>query len=231
MKKIFLILFLSAISSSLIAQKIIDKKLPWSKNQLVNLHLTFADSIRVRYWDKDEVSVKISVDINSGKLNDALLVNTKSTSDEVFLDIDLDKKMLKAGKKEDCPNDKPTNTYDQDGDRVYTCATLHYEVVLPRSAKLKLETINGNIDIQGAETTVFAKTISGWVDMTWPKSKGANLAMQTVTGEVYSDLNIDFKDQKQKNPIVGYMLKGAVNGGGPELHLESISNNVYLRNR
>ncbi|WP_162793477.1 hypothetical protein [Runella rosea] len=34
-----------------------------------------------------------------------------------------------------------------------------------------------------------------------------------------------------KNPIVGYLLEGTVNGGGPDLRLESISNNVYVRRK
>jgi hypothetical protein len=111
------------------------------------------------------------------------------------------------------------------------CSEINYRVYLPRQAKLKLETINGNIDIEGATATVQAKTISGYVDMSWPKAKGANVAMKTITGEVYSDLNIDFKNKKQKDPIVGYLLEGTFNGGGPVVRLESISNNVYFRKR
>jgi hypothetical protein len=55
--------------------------------------------------------------------------------------------------------------------------------------------------------------------------------VKTITGEVYSDLDIDFGNKKEKNPIVGYLLEGKINGGGPEVKLESISNNVYLRKK
>ena len=88
---------------------------------------------------------------------------------------------------------------------------------------------NGNIDIRGASEAVFAKTISGFVDLSWPKSKGATVAMKTITGEVYSNLAIDFKTKREKHPIVGYQLEGDVLGGGPSLKLESISNHIYLR--
>ncbi len=53
--------------------------------------------------------------------------------------------------------------------------------------------------------------------------------MKTITGEVYSDLAIDFNDKRQKNPLVGYLLEGTVLSGGPEVRLESISNHVFLR--
>jgi hypothetical protein len=233
MKNFPFLFILTLLVSPAFSQKIIDKKLSWSQGQIVNLHLKFGDSIRVRYWDKAEVSVRIAVTINSGKLNDALLVTSSNTAEEVILKTNLDDEMIKQGKQEDCAAEKSTsiNKRNGDGARYFVCSEINYQVFLPRQAKLKLETINGNIDIDGAVAGVFAKTISGYVDMNWPKTKGANLAMKTITGEVYSDLNIDFKNKKDKNPIVGYLLQGAVNGGGPEVHLESISNNVYLRKR
>ncbi|MFD1145098.1 hypothetical protein ACFQ4C_28470 [Larkinella insperata] len=231
MKKLFLFLLAGLLTVPAFAQKIIDKKIPFSANQLVNLNLKFADSIQVRYWDKAEVSVRIAVTVNGGRLNDALLVESGSTASEISLKTDFDREMLKQGKAEDCPGTKTSWRTEVNGQSHYICSTINYQVFLPRQAKLRLETINGNIDIEGASEAVFAKTISGFVDLNWPGSKGANLALKTITGEVYSDLAIDFKNKKQQNPIVGYLLEGTVNGGGPEVRLESISNNVYVRSR
>jgi len=231
MKTFSFLLFFSLLTNVTFSQKIIEKKFPWSSAQTANLNLKFADSIQVRYWDKAEVSVRISVVINNGRLNDALTVESGSTAGEITLETDFDKELLKKGKSEDCPGQKHTWRTEHKGDDYYVCSKINYQVYLPRNAKLKLETINGNIDIKGASAPVFAKTISGYVDFSWPKSKGANLAMKTITGEVYTDLEIDLKSKKQKNPIVGYLLEGTVNGGGPELRLESISNNVYVRKK
>lgn len=210
-------------------QKIIQKTLPYSSGQLVNLNLRFGDSIQVRYWDKPDVSVRIAVTINGGKLNDALLVETSTLGEEVKNSTDFDEKILRNGKAEDCPDRPGTSRNRYSDDQYSVCSDIDYQVFLPRNARLKVETISGNIDIKGASEAVSAKTISGFVDMTWPTSKGANLAMKTITGEVYSDLDIDFKGKKQKHPIVGYLLEGAANGGGPTVRLESISNNIYLR--
>ncbi|GAB3327657.1 hypothetical protein GCM10027299_28580 [Larkinella ripae] len=234
MKKLLFLLLTGLLASPTFAQKIIEKKIAFTPAQLVNLNLKFADSIRVRYWDKAEVSVRIAVTINSGKLNDALLVESGSTAGEITLKTDFDREILKQGKAEDCPDQKQkpsTWRTEMNGQTYYVCSTIQYQVMLPRQAKLRLETINGNIDIEGATEAVFAKTISGFVDLNWPGAKGANLALKTITGEVYSDLNIDLKTKKQSNPIVGYLLEGTVNGGGPEVRLESISNNVYVRRK
>ncbi len=231
MKKHVLLLCFGLLAGPAFSQKIIEKKLPFSPGQLVNLNLKFADSIRVRYWDKPEVSVRIAVEINGGRLNDALLVQTGATAQEVSLKTDLDPELVKQGKAEDCPDKNSSWHPNRDGKGYSVCAAINYQVYLPRQAQLRLETINGNVDIQGATGPVYAKTISGYVDFTWPQAKGASVALQTITGEVYSDLDIALKTKKQKNPIVGYLLEGTVNGGGPEVRLESISNNVYLRKR
>ncbi|WP_080056783.1 DUF4097 family beta strand repeat-containing protein [Spirosoma aerolatum] len=222
---------LTLLTQAAVAQRIIQKTMPVSANQLVNLNLRFGDSIQVRYWDKSDLSVHISATINGGKLDDALVVTTNTTDSEVSLKTDFDKEKLKEGKAEDCPGDGHRWSTDYNGQSYYVCSKINYVVNLPRHAKLRIETINGNIDIQGATEAVFAKTISGFVDMSWPKSKGANVAMKTITGEVYSDMEIAFKNKKEKNPIVGYRLEGAINGGGPDVQLESISNNIYLRRK
>jgi hypothetical protein len=232
MKNIVFLIAFALLGTPLFAQKIIENKMPYETGKTVNLNLKFADSIRVRYWDKPEVSVRIAVTINKGKLNDGLLVTKSTTADEIILKTDFDRELLKQGKGEDCPGEKKGTWRSDDGEKqYYVCSEINYQVYLPRQAKLKLETINGNIDIEGATAMVLAKTISGYVDMSWPKAKGANVAMKTITGEVYSDLNIEFKNKKQKDPIVGYLLEGTFNGGGPEVRLESISNNVYFRKR
>ncbi|MCE7065936.1 hypothetical protein [Dyadobacter sp. CY326] len=231
MKNIVLTFIFALSCYATFAQKIIQKNLPYTAGKTVNLNLKFADSIRVRYWDKPEVSVKITVTINQGRLNDALTVTEKTTGEEVALSTDYDKELIRAGQAEDCPESKSSWSSDDGKNRIYVCSEINYQVFMPKNAQLNLETINGNIDIQGAVTTVHAKTISGYVDMSWPKGKGANVAMKTITGEVYSDLDIVFKDKKQKNPIVGYLLEGTFKGGGPEVRLESISNDVYLRSK
>ncbi|GAA4397990.1 hypothetical protein GCM10023187_08030 [Nibrella viscosa] len=231
MKKSLILLLIGLFIHPVFGQKIIDKKLPFSANQLVNLDFKFADSIQINYWDKPEVSVRIAVTVNGGRLNDALIVETGSTAQEITVKTDFDKEMIKQGKPEDCPGERSTWSTEKNGTRYTMCSDINYQVYLPRQAKLKLETINGNIDIRGATEAVSAKSISGFVDMSWPKGKGADLAMKTITGEVYSDLDIDFKGKKQRNPMVGYQLEGTFNGGGPRIQLESISNNVYLRKK
>ncbi|CCH02712.1 hypothetical protein FAES_4713 [Fibrella aestuarina BUZ 2] len=229
MKNSILFLLIWLLVAPVFAQKIITKTLPVASGQAVHLNLKFGENIQVHYWDKPEVSVRIAATINNGKLDDALTVETGSDAQAVRLTTDFDKELIKQGRAEDCPGTRSNWSTDRDGRSYSVCSTINYEVTLPRQAALRVETINGNIDIQGATSPVWAKSISGFVDVSWPGSKGANVSMKTITGEAYSDLTIDFKGKRPKHPIVGYQLEGTLLSGGPEVRLESISNNVFLR--
>jgi len=172
--------------------------------------------------------MKVRVEINRGKLNDALRVETASQPKEVSMKTDFDQELIKQGKRENCQG----NHYTQYNDRGnVVCSQIDYKIFVPRQAGLKVETISGNIHIQDADGAVYAKSISGFVDMNWSGSKGANVLMKSITGELYSDLDIHFTNKRDKPAVVGYELAGTLNGGGAEVRLESISNNIYLRRK
>jgi DUF4097 and DUF4098 domain-containing protein YvlB len=141
--------------------------------------------------------MKVRVEINRGKLNDALRVETASQPKEVSMKTDFDQELIKQGKRENCQGNHYTQ-YNKDGNMV--CSQIDYEVFLPHQATLKVETISGNIHIQDADDAVYAKSISGFVDMNWSGSKGANVSMKSITGELYSDLDIRFTNKKRSPP-------------------------------
>jgi DUF4097 and DUF4098 domain-containing protein YvlB len=96
---------------------------------------------------------------------------------------------------------------------------------------LRVYSYSGNVDIAGLTGAIEAKSLSGFVDVAWPPTQGAELALKTITGEVYTDQDIAFSTERRKNPIVGYQLRGTLKGSGPLVKLESISNDVYFRKR
>lgn len=229
MKAVSLFLLYGLLIHSAFAQKIIEKQLQFSPNQTVNLNFKYADTIQVQYWDKAEVFVRIDALINLGKLNDILLVETASNEKEISVKTDFDKALFTQGREEDCPGPRSHLHYTGNGNEYYACGTINYQVYLPKQARLKIETIGGNIIIRSAEDNVDAKSIGGFIDFSWSDTKGANLAIKTMRGEVYTDLTIDFKDKVKKDPIMGYALEGTVNGGGPDVQLESISGHLFIR--
>lgn len=234
MKKIWTIalLWLVTIVGVQAQSKTVERTLAVPASNRVELNLKFGEDIKISAWNKKEAYIKVTYEINSGKLNEALLLNFESDNTSARVNVDLDKELSKSGQAADCPDNKYSQyNVSKDGTSNFLCAKINYEVFLPANADLKVETINGNIEIRGLTGPVQAKSISGFVDMNWAPNKGAAVALKTITGEVYSDLNIDLEGKKQKAPVVGYELKGNVGGGGLAIKLESISNDIYFRKK
>jgi hypothetical protein len=241
----FLLLVLAASGlQSISAQKIIEKTASLAKGQRLYLNLRQASNIHIRSGASGKMTLKASVSINQNKLNDALLLTMEQSGEEVKLTSDFDKEMLRKAEPGDCPNGGSYygDTYinngnnkgarDRDGRTVnQVCAVIEYDITVPADVALHVSTLSGNIDIVGLTGAIEAKSLSGFVDVAWPATKGAELALKTITGEVYTDQDIAFSSTPQKNPIVGYQLRGTLKGSGPLVKLESISNDVYFRKR
>lgn len=71
---------------------------------------------------------------------------------------------------------------------------------------------------------------SGDVDITLPPSAKGNFKMSSISGEVYTDLDFKFAEEKDLNRFGGGMTANAtLNGGGVEVSLKSVSGNIYIR--
>jgi hypothetical protein len=232
MYKFILLAFalLASPGTLLFAQKVVEQTFPVNKDGKVNLNLKFGNTIQISTWDKNEVYLKATVDINGGKLNDALILSIDASPQEFRALVEYDKELIKQGRREDCPDNRNTSwNHYGNGSSSYICSTITYEIVVPRNIALHIESINASIEMKNVGGPVFAKTINGYVDMNWPQNKASDVSMKTINGELYSDLDISFLNKKDKNPQVGYLLKGTVKGGGTAIHLESINSNIYLR--
>jgi hypothetical protein len=224
-----LLLVLAAVGSQLAsAQKIIEKTANLAAGQRVFLNLKQASSIRIRAGATGKMTMKATVSINSNRLNDALQVTLDQTSEELKVTADFDKEMLRQAQPGDCPNSNGDGNIWH-GQQV--CDDIAYEITLPADVALRVYSYSGNVDIAGLTGSIEAKSLSGFVDVAWPSTQGAELALKTITGEVYTDQDIAFSSTPKKNPVVGYQLRGTLKGSGPLVKLESISNDVYFRKR
>lgn len=101
-----------------------------------------------------------------------------------------------------------------------------------------LNVTNGDIEIdfgtvnQNAPIDIYA--INGIIDITLPANTPANIALSTINGEIFTNFDIDF-EQKEKNGLSyiggGQKIKGKINGGGVDIKLKTINDNIYLRKK
>lgn len=211
--------------------RVVEKTFKVSKAATIDLDLRFGKHIKIEAWNKNEVSFQAVIEINSGRLNDALLLDY--TQDEMGLSIsaDYDKERIKDGRRIDCPDRRYASySWNDNGDHYVVCSEITYELMVPHQADLDIESISADIELSGVTGPVRAKSISGFVDVSWSEQQGADLSLKTISGEAYSNLeNLMFRNKKDHPPLVGYELRGKIGKGGPLVRLESISGDIYLR--
>ncbi|MDN5201773.1 hypothetical protein QQ008_10380 [Fulvivirgaceae bacterium BMA10] len=221
MKKTLILLIITAFGSvSLLGQeKKVERTFQARKGKKLDFNLKFARDIIIEGWSKNEVFFQAEVIINHGRNNDLHLLEFNNDPDRLNIESDF-KKTDRDNFYFDCKGQHDEESY---------CTRINYKIKIPENANLSIESISGNIDVKQFSGALYAKTISGFVDLGWDQQRGADLSMKTVTGELYSDLEVNFTNRKKEAPMVGYNLRGLVAGGGNNIHLETISNDIFLR--
>ncbi|WP_205503594.1 hypothetical protein [Rufibacter psychrotolerans] len=235
MKKLLVVaLLLWGIGNLHAQKKTVEKTLAVPASKKVSLNLKFGNEVKVTAWDKKDAYVKVTYEINGGKLNQALLLHFAPGKDQLKVTADLDHALLKNSNVEgDCPDGQGRTFANYKNGKVSNgaCTRIDYEVFLPRNTHLTLETINGDVELRGFTGPIHAKSISGFVDMDWPSQQGAAVSLKTITGEIFSDVAIHYPEKPRESPMIGSAVSGKVKEGGSAINLESISNNIYFRKK
>ncbi|HVX28705.1 MAG TPA: DUF4097 family beta strand repeat-containing protein [Parafilimonas sp.] len=212
MKNIILFLIFCMLSCFTHAQKIIEKHLAFTSNQSIKLDLQIADSIHIITWDKNEVYAKASVNVNDNKDNDIYLTEFSNDANRIEVKAKIDDKK-KVGYNDSC----------------HCCCNykseIYWDVYIPEQSDFSVETINGNIIIEGNTKAIKAHSISGFIDLSFAASRKADLKMSTISGTIYTDVAMDKSSERNG----GNAIDAAYNGGGEDVDLETISGDIFLR--
>jgi len=76
--------------------------------------------------------------------------------------------------------------------------------------------------------------VSGFIDLSMPANSGADLFLSSISGEIYTDLDIQISGDREGNMRRlggGRKVEGTLNGGGVEVSLKTISGDIYLRKK
>jgi hypothetical protein len=100
-----------------------------------------------------------------------------------------------------------------------------------------IHTMNGDIDAtfdtmnQKSPTSI--TSMNGHIDVTIPADTPADLKMSSMNGQVYTNFDISFKEEKGDLKYIGggKDVPGKINGGGVKLTLNSMNDNIYLRKK
>ncbi|EAY24989.1 DUF4097 family beta strand repeat-containing protein [Microscilla marina] len=253
--KTVIILGILALVCQAQAQEVKEKKMAFDGARSVYLHLSLGNSITVKGWNKNEVYVKTSVEINGGKLNKALSMSYEKLGDEIVIKSKLDYDLLKKGKKEDCSDNYHNYSSSVNGERFYTCYKITHEIMMPRNAALRVKTINNKINlesltgnlkintvngsinmtaqsIQPSQALKF-NTVNGKIDLTVPASANTQVKMSTVNGRIYSHFEVPQKTKNGMRRIGGnrynQRVKLTLGDGAASTVLSTVNGRIYLR--
>jgi len=83
------------------------------------------------------------------------------------------------------------------------------------------------MDRVAADKPMSFSTMNGDIDVCLPADTKANVKLQTLNGTIHSDFAVVPRpDSRQK---AGQRLVGLINGGGPQIQLQTLNGGIYLR--
>lgn len=165
-------------------QRTVEKNFTVSNSQKLELDLKFGQNITINSWDKDEVAFKASIEINQAKLNEALELDFDEQKNVLTIGADFNKQLLKTGRAEDCTgSDNHTISWNNDSDQVRVCSNINYELFVPANIDIAVETISGDIELLNLAGPIHAKSISGFVDLSWPSNRPGSFNLKTILGK------------------------------------------------
>jgi hypothetical protein len=190
------------------AQQIIEKHMDFSGKESLTLKIQIADSIDIQTWNKNEVYIKASVNINENKDNEAYLTSFDESGSSLTVNAKFRDKYFNG--KNNCCNK----------------TDIFWQVFMPEKTKFSVETINADITITGQTREMRVKSISGSIDLSVPVNKQAFLEFSTISGRMYSNHEIALNKLHSGIPL---KISEKLNNGGDLINLETISGDIYFR--
>jgi len=223
MKKINLIVLLIITAVSVNAQRIVEKQVSAKSTTDLDLNLEFADSIRIKQSMDNSVHIKATVNINDNQNNDKYELITNENGDNITIKAKIhDMNSIRIP----C-NNRKGNSYNYDG----KCLTMdiYYEIEVPSIANLKIKTISGDIIIEKGIYPMYLESISGFIDLYVPSKADADISVNTVTGGVYSNIDINKSNSNLDSSPGGTDGTIRLNNGGNRIKLHTVSGDIYIR--
>jgi hypothetical protein len=208
MKASILLLMGLLCFDSVFAQKKAEKQINFTGKDALTLNIQIADSIKIHTWNRNEVLVTSSVNINDNKDNDAYVISYDESGKSFTVKAKFKDNYFK-GKCNCCDN-----------------TDIYWEVFMPEYTTLQVESINANITIDGNTNSMKVKSISGYIDLFEPTDKNADIDFSTISGTIYTNHDLKVNKTRSSVPV---RISEKLNSGGSPIRLETISGDIFLR--
>ncbi|PZU82163.1 MAG: hypothetical protein DI529_14995 [Chryseobacterium sp.] len=234
-----LVIFVMTLVFGLITAQIqINKSFPATKNQNISLKFDYPQLIKISTWDKDEVQISGTVNINDNENNDAFQVKESKEGNSLIIEgsvsgIDNIPRRITVQKGNEKLTFKTKEDYQQycktNGVTFNTMSNgvdidIELEIKVPKSLKTQIEAKYGLVEVKNFGGEINVNATYGGIDATI-KNIG-KLSAETYYGQIYSNLETKFAGKDSDD---FYTLVTTTLGNGPQYSLESKYGNIYLR--
>jgi hypothetical protein len=107
------------------------------------------------------------------------------------------------------------------------------------SGSVVAHTVNGRVLVTFASVTpdkaMGFSSLNGDIDVTLPASTRANLRIESMDGDVFTDFDVATREPASRDRSGRHRVRverevfGSINGGGPEFQFKTLNGNIHLR--
>lgn len=238
--KLIFPLFLLTISS--LAQTAINKSIPVSQGQKVNMHFDYPELVRVSTWDKNEISIQGSVSINGGESDDAFVLESSTSGNLISIESRINGlKSLpqritvnQGGQKIVFKTKVDYKKYcEENGKNFNSMSTgvdmdIILEIKVPQNVETRVESVYGMVEVKEFTGPLVVEATYGGVDAALQEKSTGQLEAETDFGQIYSNLDVKLLGNNVRERDF-HTYVSAKPGNGPHYSFESKYGNVYLR--
>lgn len=227
--KACVIIVLGLICSLSFSQTEVFEKTVALNGKRVDIDAELVDQIKVTNWNKNEVGVKITYSINNGELNDALEISLDENGSKIRLEVELDERSVDNSDFRDCDGEHSMN-WGKNGRRNSVCLDVLVEIQIPQNIELDVESVIGDLMLEGSYKALRAKTVTGDIELYWPESQGAEIEIKTVMGGIYTNHDFQSKTKDKGLPLISaHELQASLGKGGNYISLETVTSDIYFK--
>jgi hypothetical protein len=220
----------------------INKTIPVSAGQKINMRFDYPELVKVSTWDKNEISVQGSVSINNGENDDAFIFENSVNGNTVDIRSSIkDIKQLpqritivRDGQKMIFKDKAELKKYQEEHGKGYNTMSwgadidIVLEIKVPKNVETRIEATYGLVEIKDFNGPLTVEATYGGVDAALVEKQTGELAAETNYGEIFTNFDAKFGGSESQNRDF-HTYVTAKPGSGPKYSFESKYGNVYIR--
>lgn len=237
-----LLITLLLVSLNSLAQTAINKSVPVSPGQQITMHFDYPEIVRVSTWDKNEISIQGSVQINGGESDEEFVLESSTAGNLITVESKINGlkslpqrvTVMQGGKKMVFKTKAEYRKYcDEHGEDFSFMSTgvdmdITLEIKVPQNVETRVESVYGMVEVKLFNGPLTVDATYGGVDAALPEKTTGELTAETNYGQIYSNLDVKFNHENFREENF-HTYVSAKPGNGPRFSFESKYGNVYLR--